>query len=141
MTLQERFMDQLGKNYAQGLAILRAKNHDYTANSTVDPFANFRNSAAFADVEVEQGIRVRIADKLSRLKALLGTDFIPAVDDEKLSDTLLDLINYFNIMKAWFDMGMPDPEEVPVEMEPPVPVEEPTPAKSISQKVVAIFGR
>lgn len=110
MTLQERFIDHLGKVFANCLGTLKAKNNDYTKNSTVDPFRNFRKMADFGHIDVDQALLSQIGAKLSRLEALTEPGFVAQVD-EPLEDTLRDLINYFAILKTWYEMGQPDPEE------------------------------
>ena len=74
------------------------KNHDY------------RNSA-------EKGLKIdgrfsfknKIQDKISRLYSYYYNDGI-SVDEEKLDDTLKDLINYSMIFIIWYKKGMPRDE-------------------------------
>ncbi len=79
--------------------ISRAKNSDYTGESQ-NPFENFLNSVIFAGVQPEQGIMVRLGDKIARIKSLLhkGT---AAVKDESLEDSILDACNYLIILAAY----------------------------------------
>jgi hypothetical protein len=87
------------KTFDRCLEISVVKNQDYASDS--DPFRNFRR-AEIAGVSVEQGILVRITDKLCRIVNLLEHD--AAVETEKLGDTIDDSINYFAILLAWLDM-------------------------------------
>jgi hypothetical protein len=94
MTNQD-FIDNIKASYAQGVAIIEKKNADYA--TVADPFKNFR-SADVAGVGVERAILVRILDKLSRVSNCLDKD--PAVIEETVADTLLDMMNYAAILKA-----------------------------------------
>ena len=49
----------------------------------------------------EAGIVVRMTDKLSRIANLIKQD--AKVKDESISDTLLDLMNYANILKVYLN--------------------------------------
>jgi len=91
--------DHMRETFGRCLDISVSKNQDYA--SSADPFANFRR-AEIAGVSVEQGILVRLTDKLCRIGNLLEHD--AAVTDEKLSDTILDGINYLAILAAWLEL-------------------------------------
>jgi len=82
------------------LAISVAKNQDYASSD--DPFKNFRR-AEMAGVSVEQGILVRLTDKLCRIGNLLEHD--AAVKDERIGDTIDDMVNYAAILRAWLEIG------------------------------------
>jgi len=79
--------------------IMEAKNHDYGANA--DPFNNFRNCERLGICSVEEGILVRLSDKLSRASTLLKKD--AKVNDEKIEDTLLDMAIYAIILKCYLE--------------------------------------
>jgi hypothetical protein len=67
------------------LAVLRkAKGHDYSG--TADTLDNLREFGSF-------GVVVRIGDKFKRLKHFYSQKEL-AVHDEKIEDTMQDLINY-----------------------------------------------
>lgn len=72
---------------------MKAKNEDYAASQ--DPFKNFR-SAKLLGMSVEQGILLRMQDKMARCANLLQSQ--QKVKDESIEDTLLDLMNYANIL-------------------------------------------
>ena len=78
---------------------MEAKNHDYGA--TDDAFNNFRNCERLGICSVEEGILVRMSDKLSRASTLLKKE--GKVEDEKIGDTLLDLANYAIILKCYLE--------------------------------------
>lgn len=86
----------------KGLNLIKDKNHDYTGADD-DFFKNFKESAVTSGVEVERGILVRIADKLSRVKNLIGKRGI--VKDESIEDSLLDAANYLLILRAYLRHG------------------------------------
>lgn len=97
---ENRLHTHMRETFDRCLAISVAKNQDYA--SSAEPFKNFKR-AEIAGVSVEQGILVRLTDKLCRIGSLLDKD--AAVADEKLSDTIEDGINYLAILAAWLDMG------------------------------------
>ncbi len=82
----------------QGHEIIRRKNSDYATGE--DPFNNFR-MVEMIGLSVEQGIMTRILDKFARLSNLTASGEEPAVADETVDDTILDLINYLAILHAY----------------------------------------
>jgi hypothetical protein len=98
------FYESFDKRYAQLKATSERKNSDYCGSGEVevDPFANFKSSPGIAKVTVEQGILVRMGDKLSRLGSLLDPRSTgPKVADESIIDTINDLICYGFILGAY----------------------------------------
>ena len=93
---QDEFFKHIEQSYKDGISLIKIKNADY-ANST-NPFKNFE-SAYVVGIDVGQAILVRILDKLSRVGNLLKTE--ASVKEESVEDTLLDLINYTAILKAY----------------------------------------
>lgn len=79
------------------LEIAEAKNHDYGGKDS-NPFANFMAVEHLGAASAETGIAVRMTDKLSRIITLLNNE--AKVNDESITDTLLDLANYALILKA-----------------------------------------
>lgn len=94
--------------------ITRAKNADYTGGSD-SPFANFINTQIFAGVTPEQGILVRLNDKMSRIKSLLTRK--AAVKDETIEDTILDAANYLVILAAYLKTEKPNVQKQQPELE------------------------
>ena len=82
------------------LQLVKAKNADYGGLQT-DAFANFRNVEKLWICSVEQGLLTRITDKISRINTLSSAD--QKVQDEKITDTLLDLANYAIILKLYIE--------------------------------------
>ncbi len=90
------FIKALKKNFEDGLELMCKKNADYA--NDVDSFANFKRSE-LVKVPVERGVLVRIMDKVSRISNLI--DAPPEVKDESIEQTLLDTMNYFNILLTY----------------------------------------
>jgi len=115
-TLRERYLEAFTANLLKMKEITEAKGKDYAAGH--DPFKNFRESAEAASIypnepplSLEQTILVRLADKDSRIKNLLGRPgFESNVADEKITDTLLDRAIYTIILLTWIQLGHPDPD-------------------------------
>ncbi len=93
---RNNFIRALERNFEAGLALMISKNADYA--NEVDSFANFKRSE-LVKVPVERGILVRVEDKISRISNLLDTE--PEVKDEDLEQTVIDTMNYFNILLTY----------------------------------------
>jgi hypothetical protein len=93
---RDQFHQNLEETFKQCLEISKAKNQDYAGVD--DPFRNFKNALSVG-VSVDRGIMVRMMDKISRISNLLDKE--AAVKDERLEDTLCDLINYSAILLAY----------------------------------------
>lgn len=72
------------------------KKEDY-ANE--DQFSNFKESAEYAGVTIEQAINVLIGTKIARLRNLRESGKVP--NNESIADTEIDLANYIIILHAW----------------------------------------
>lgn len=79
----------------RGFELMKKKNHDY---SKADPLGNFFVAEALQACTAENGIIVRMSDKLSRLVSILekGTQ----VESESVEDTIVDIINYSVLLAA-----------------------------------------
>ena len=75
------------------------KNIDYAQQN--EPFSNFEMVEALKICDVPTGILVRISDKLARIANLQRRNGKMAIKEEKLEDTLLDLINYSIILTSY----------------------------------------
>lgn len=94
MTTKE-FLNNVEETFEDCLLLVKQKNKDY---ADIDPFKNFKMSSQVG-VEPARAILVRISDKLSRVSNLLDK---PAnVVDERIEDTLYDIINYCAILKEY----------------------------------------
>lgn len=74
------------------LNITKIKNADYTGNNS-NPFANFSFAEYFGICTTEQGILLRMCDKMARISSFMQKGLLE-VKDESVEDTLLDLANY-----------------------------------------------
>lgn len=99
---RDEFLQAMGENCDEALTIVQAKNQDYADGE--DPFQNFRMVEDAGLCSLEQGVAVRMSDKLQRVFNLLPESVEAAVDDESLDDTLLDLMNYANILLTYRKM-------------------------------------
>lgn len=97
--VKQWYVEEIAKMYKKAISIVLERSKKYATED--DPFLNFRRGAAFANTTVEQGIMTRIGDKLSRLQNALDRDDDDAFSDEAFDDTILDLCNYFVILRNW----------------------------------------
>lgn len=97
--LKNWHVEEIAKMYKKAISIVLERSKKYATED--DPFLNFRRGAAFANTTVEQGIMTRIGDKLSRLQNALENGDDDAFSDEAFDDTILDLCNYFVILRNW----------------------------------------
>lgn len=96
---REEFQDHMKNNVYRDLDISAKKNADYANND--DPFQNFRGVEHWGICSVEEGLMVRISDKMQRISNLLNRD--AEVSDESIVDTLSDARNYLNILQVWLE--------------------------------------
>ena len=78
--LEEDIIDLI----AELMSLREAKGHDYSGGE--DTLENLREFGSF-------GVVVRLTDKIKRLKFFYQSGIL-AVEDEKIEDTMKDLINY-----------------------------------------------
>lgn len=95
-----QYVEEIAGLYKKAIGIVLERSKKYASED--DPFLNFRRSAAFAGTTVTQGIMTRLGDKLSRLqntidRAEVGDEYF----DESFEDTIVDLCNYFVILRNW----------------------------------------
>ena len=81
---RNQLLEEHGKLTSMALELMKKKNADYGANE--DPFRNFHMWGSL-------GILVRMGDKMARLQTFEERGEF-SVEDERLLDTILDLINY-----------------------------------------------
>jgi hypothetical protein len=82
------------------LKLMQKKNHDYSGKSGKEPFANFTRAEAMGITTTEKGMLVRMLDKISRLSSFADSGEFK-VEDEKLEDTIIDIINYSVLLYAY----------------------------------------
>lgn len=101
MTSEELF--EMHKNLCEAaLNLMQKKNHDYAGNKGTEPFANFTRVEALGITTTEKAMLVRMLDKMSRLASFMEAGKFK-VEDEKLKDTILDMINYSILLYAYID--------------------------------------
>jgi hypothetical protein len=83
------------------MEITKKKNHDYTGDSN-DPFFNFTRVENLGICSTEQGFLTRMTDKMSRITTFVNKGILQ-VEDEKVTDTLLDLANYAILMAGYIE--------------------------------------
>ena len=81
-------------------ALCDDKNIDYA--QVQEPFSNFEMVEALKICNAQTGILVRISDKIARISNLLKRNGERAVNEEKVEDTMLDLINYSVILLSYY---------------------------------------
>jgi Nucleotide modification associated domain 1 len=96
MLTRDEMIAQMESIYQRGVEIVKKKNSDYATNE--DALSNFKVIQALGVVDYKRAMLVRMADKFARISNLMKDDKKPAVLDERLEDTLLDLINYSAIL-------------------------------------------
>lgn len=118
MTQQEKFVVAAAAVFKNCLGILNQRSQKYTGDG--DPFRNFDNAADIAGVTTDQGILVRLGDKLGRIKNGLQDrrnaqgDLFQEWKDESLRDSVRDAINYLAILHVWLDSAEGQDLDVPV---------------------------
>lgn len=93
----KEFLD-FAENEAQAIVnIMRKKNADYTGGETKDPFANFRMTELMGFGTAEQGLMIRMMDKVQRIKSFLSKGKLE-VQNESAQDAVRDIIGYSLIL-------------------------------------------
>ncbi|MAU02239.1 MAG: hypothetical protein CL608_34305 [Anaerolineaceae bacterium] len=80
--------------------LMERKNKDYAGQGGKEPFANFTRCESMGICSTFKGFLVRMTDKLSRLSSYSEAGSF-AVEDEKLEDTIIDMINYSVLILAF----------------------------------------
>jgi len=89
--LQESFIKYQEDTFKKLIDLTKAKNNDYAGKDN-DPFLNFKATEMIGNTSVEQGMIVRMLDKITRVTNLVKHE--AKVKDESIHDTLHDLANY-----------------------------------------------
>lgn len=92
----ERYLELHELMCDRARSLSERKGHDYSGEE--DTLANLKRTEALGITSAPEGVLVRLGDKLSRLVELLQAD--PEVSDESRLDTVLDTINYANLLAA-----------------------------------------
>lgn len=136
-TLRQQYLEQFTQNMLTAVEITKRKGQDYSPGD--DPYKNFRLCGHICGVDVPNGILVRISDKLSRIKALIDRPgYEAAVADEKLTDTIADLMVYSNILLTWFQLGQPSTEYSGLDLPESVPEKQAVQTDTVPAKVTKV---
>ena len=119
MTSMETVLEEHKRICKAALAVVKSKGLDYAReqHKSGDTLANISNSKNWGITDtVCQGLLVRLGDKFSRLISLTkDPTAVPAVKDEKVEDTIQDMINYLIYLKIKYA------EERNIDDKPPEP--------------------
>ena len=98
---QTQLLDRLAELYKKNIDISKSKSADYAGVDS--PFKNFEviDFLTNGKVSVEEGLLVRMSDKMQRIANLIYTD--AKVKDESIHDTLSDLANYSMILRIYLE--------------------------------------
>ncbi len=120
--LHAEYIQYIKDFHSEAANIVDSKSRDYAGLDS--PLRNFYDAATLAGVTVEQGLLVRMADKLARTRSLTERASLTGNVGEKLSDTLKDLSNYAAILAYFVELNynselvnqltLPFEEEIPV---------------------------
>lgn len=94
---QSDLISSMNEIFTECTEIAKLKNSDYAA--TDDAFHNFYLCERLGICTLEEGILVRLSDKLARVSNLISKD--PEVKSESIEDTILDIINYSAILLSY----------------------------------------
>lgn len=86
----------------KALELMKQKNADYAGSKGKTPFANFEVCENMRITKTETGMLVRLCDKFSRLSSFNEAGVFQ-VRDEKLEDTIIDVINYSILYLAYIE--------------------------------------
>ena len=112
----KEYMEYLKNFHVEGFEIQEVKAQDYAGKE--NPLRNFEDAARLAGITTEQGLMVRMGDKIARTRQLIETGSYNGKVGESLRDTLMDLANYAGILsyicaKKLGDVPVPDEDEAP----------------------------
>lgn len=97
--VKNQLIESILQSHERQLQIIAQKNHDYSPGA--DNYSNFRSvNYIMPWISVEEGILIRMLDKLQRAANLVHFQET-YVTDEKLEDTLDDIANYSNLILAF----------------------------------------
>jgi len=93
------------KMFEESSDLIRKKGHDYNRKQQLegDTLYNLRIASLMGIVETpEQGILVRLMDKMMRLSSLMTADVEAQVKEESVRDTVKDVHNYVDYaLQLW----------------------------------------
>lgn len=96
---RDQFFEEFEVTVSRMHNLLLKKGADYTGGDE-DQFANFRFVEQLGVASIEQGFATRLADKMARLGSFIKNGKLE-VEDEKVTDTLLDMANYAILLNIY----------------------------------------
>ena len=96
------------KMFDESMSLIDKKGHDYNRKQqlTGDTLFNLRVASIMGIVETpEQGIMVRLVDKMMRLASLMAPGAEAQVKDESVRETVRDAHNYLDYMLQLWEEG------------------------------------
>jgi len=104
---RNQLLKKLQQLHQKDRKTIKQKNNDYADGE--DPFQNFRMVEDAGLCSVEQGMLVRMSDKMQRAMNLLGdNERERSVKDERIEDTLSDLRNYTALLQVYLEQQQSD---------------------------------
>ncbi len=85
---------------SQSCELMRKKSEDYATGK--DPFANFKRGEILGFATAEEGLMLRVVDKVSRISTFLQKGHL-TVDNESVKDSIMDIINYMVILEGMLE--------------------------------------
>lgn len=80
--------------------LMKQKSEDYATGS--DPFANFKRGEILGFATAEEGLMLRVVDKISRISTFLKKGHL-TVENESVADSILDIINYMVLLQGMLE--------------------------------------
>lgn len=98
---RDRLLELHKQTCTAAYELMKRKNADYSGGASgYNPFLNFTRCENMGICTTERGFLVRLTDKMSRLSTFCDTGTFQ-VADEKLNDTIQDIINYCVLFLAY----------------------------------------
>jgi hypothetical protein len=98
---QAEYFKKFEDECQEELQLTVRKNTDYSGETKAFRNFDFIEISSEGRITAEQGILVRMTDKMQRITNLLDRARGPAVADEKIIDTLRDLSVYAKILRIY----------------------------------------
>lgn len=96
---KETMLKDIEKTFSDCFKILSKKTEDYS--NPDDVYSNFESVEKVGIAKTEQGMMARMQDKWSRIIRLTCAGQQPHVKQERVEDTINDLINYLALYKTY----------------------------------------
>lgn len=101
MTMTKKELLELHMKICERACILmKQKSEDYATGD--DPFANFRRGEILGFATSEEGLMLRVVDKISRISTFLRKGHL-TVENESVTDSIMDIINYMVLLQGMLE--------------------------------------